>query len=80
MLLVHLRTLGIWCAAWSGAKERGDIYEQAVKLGGGSEALLGLVEGTLRAGRPCSGSVYAAACRCALLSSCHLSDQYPFVI
>ncbi|BDA47118.1 probable tetratricopeptide repeat protein 37 [Coccomyxa sp. Obi] len=50
-----------------GAKERGDIYEQAVKLGGGSEALLGLVEGTLRTGRPCSGSVYAAACRCAEL-------------
>ena len=49
---------------WAGAEERGDIYEQAMKLGGGSEALLGFVEGTLGAGRPCSGTVYAAARRC----------------
>ena len=49
---------------WAGAEERGAIYEQAMKLGGGSEALLGFVEGTLGAGRPCSGTVYAAARRC----------------
>jgi hypothetical protein len=35
-----------------------------MKLGGGSEALLGFVEGTLGAGQPCSGTVYAAARRC----------------
>lgn len=42
-----------------------DLYEHAAGLGGGPEAALGFVEGALREGRPLSGPVYAAACRCA---------------
>jgi hypothetical protein len=44
-------------------EERLQIYEQAVKLGGGAEALLGFVEGALRKGRGTDCSVYAAARR-----------------
>jgi hypothetical protein len=51
------------CCFLAGVEERLEIYEQAVKLGGGGEALLGFVEGSLRRGRANSGSVFAAARR-----------------
>lgn len=77
----HERMSSVLHAARAGMEERGATYEQAVKLGGGYEALLGLAEGSLRPGRPCSGPVYAAARRSLARStprSCHKNVSQGF--
>lgn len=47
----------------SGAAEKADVYEHAVKLGAGPEALAGFAEGAIAEGRASIGRVYAAARR-----------------
>ncbi|KAL0025266.1 hypothetical protein WJX77_012112 [Trebouxia sp. C0004] len=47
----------------TGASDKADFYEHAVKLGAGPEALAGFAEGAVGVGRAGSGGVYAAARR-----------------
>lgn len=51
--------------AVAGVTEKADVYEHAVKLGAGPEALAGFAEGAVAEGRASTGRVYAAARRVA---------------
>ena len=55
--------------------DRLEYYQHATTLGGGTESLLGYVEGALKQGSGSRVDVYAAACRSAFRHALSLSQD-----